>query len=129
VTRYLILVTKAVIPKRFWGSEANFRLICKRKPYLSYAFRYAKPTLEDFQTIIGCRRHESISIHQLIQGFSTSMCDWLMPPGSGAGQHRVTVSDALKRKELLEDFLHWFFESFILSVLKVSERLRNCIKK
>lgn len=58
-----------------------------------------------------------------MQGFSIGMCDWLMPPGSGQRQARVSVSDSLKRRELLEDFVYWFFESFILTLLKVCSTL------
>lgn len=32
VFRYAKLVTNAVIPKTFWGSEANYRLVLKSKP-------------------------------------------------------------------------------------------------
>ncbi|KAK0223292.1 hypothetical protein IW262DRAFT_814466 [Armillaria fumosa] len=43
-----------------------------------------------------------------------------MPSGRGEKQTRVSVSDATKRRELLEDFLYWYFDSFVLSLLKVS---------
>ncbi len=43
-----------------------------------------------------------------------------MPPGSGEKQTRISVSDAAKRRELLEDFLYWYFDSFVLPLLKVS---------
>ena len=36
-----------------------------------------------------------------------------------ADRQRHSVSDALKRRELLEDFMYWFYESFILPLLKV----------
>lgn len=41
---------------------------------------------------------------------------------SGAAFHkqtRVSVSDSLKRRELLEEFLFWYFDSFISLLLKV----------
>jgi len=70
---------------------------------------------------ISCRRYESLSLHYLLQGFSTSACDWLIPPGPGAReQARISVSDSLKRRELLEDFLFWYFDSFVLPLLKVN---------
>jgi len=69
---------------------------------------------------IACRRFESLTLHHILQGFSTSACEWLMPPGRAAQhQSRVSVSDALKRRELLEDFLFWYFDSFLLPLLKV----------
>ena len=62
-----------------------------------------------------------MSLHHLIEGFSTTSCDWLIPPGEGVSQQaRISVSDALKRRELLEEFILWFFDSFLLPLLRVS---------
>jgi telomerase reverse transcriptase len=33
---------------------------------------------------------------------------------------RVPVTDALKRREMLEQFIFWYFDSFVLPLLKVS---------
>jgi len=74
----------------------------------------------DIKNFITGRRYEMLSLHDVLQGFSSSDCDWLIPPGPGAKQqHRVCVSDAVKRKELLEEFLFWFFDSFLLPLVKV----------
>ncbi|CAK5268459.1 unnamed protein product [Mycena citricolor] len=116
VYRYVILVSKAVIPKTFWGTEENFKHLCRH-----------------VKRFIACRRYESLSLHGIVQGFSTSACDWLMPPGSGTQQKRVPVTDALKRRQLLEDFLFWYFDSFLLPLLRTtfyvteSSALRNQI--
>ena len=34
-------------------------------------------------------------------------------------QTRVPVTDTLKRREVLEEFLFWYFDSFVLPLLKV----------
>lgn len=75
----------------------------------------------DIKTFISCRRYENMTLHNILQGFSTSACEWLMPPGEAAKkQSRVPVTDALKRRELLEEFVYWYFSSFLLPLLKVS---------
>ncbi|KAF5359331.1 hypothetical protein D9756_003256 [Leucocoprinus leucothites] len=102
VFRYVVVIVKAVIPKSFWGSKKNFKVI-----------------MNHLKSFITGRRFETLSLHDVLQGFSTSDCDWLIPPGSGARQqHRVSVSDALKRRELLDEFLFWFFDSFVLPLIK-----------
>ncbi|KAG5342247.1 hypothetical protein C0989_004091 [Termitomyces sp. Mn162] len=102
VYRYVVLVTKSVIPKAFWGNGSNFKLVMKY--------------VEEF---IQCRRFETLTLHHILHGFSTSACDWLMPPGEPARrQSRVSVSDALKRRELLEEFIFWYFDSFVSCLLK-----------
>jgi telomerase reverse transcriptase len=74
----------------------------------------------DVKIFICSRRYETLTLHRILQGFSISACDWLFPPGGGARkQSRVSVSDALKRRELLEEFLFWYFDSFVLPLLKV----------
>lgn len=76
----------------------------------------------DVKNFITGRRFETLSLHDVLQGFSSSDCDWLIPPGPGTRQqHRVSVSDAMKRKELLEEFIFWFFDSFLLPLIKVVE--------
>lgn len=119
--RYAVLVTKAVIPKAFWGSDTNFKHVLRRERFIPRHLTLAIYTTfnADVKNFITCRRYESLSLHHIVQGFSTSACEWLMPPGSGECQTRVTVSDALKRRELLEDFLFWYFDSFLLPLLKV----------
>lgn len=69
---------------------------------------------------ISCRRYETLTLHRVLQHFSTSACDWLAPATAGGlEQTRVSVSDSLKRRELLEDFLFWYFDSFVVPLLKV----------
>lgn len=128
VYRYVALVTKSVIPNSFWGSKHNLRLI------LRCQLQFSLPRLlkslnsrEDVEQFISCRKHESLSLHHVIQGFRTSDCDWLAPSGNVSQKYRMCVSDAKKRKELLEDFLFWYFDGFVSPLLKVI-RPRNEIQ-
>ena len=66
------------------------------------------------------RRYETFTLHSILQNFRTSDCVWLMPntPGS-LKQGRVSVSDSLKRLELLQEFLFWYFDSFLIPLIRV----------
>ncbi|KAJ3546316.1 hypothetical protein NMY22_g2104 [Coprinellus aureogranulatus] len=104
VFRYAKLVTNAVIPKAFWGNEANYRLV-----------------LKNMKRFVELRRYETLTIHELLQGFSTSACEWLMPSGKKAHlQGRVDVSDTMKRRELLKEFMFWYFDGFLMPLLKTT---------
>ncbi|RXW18136.1 hypothetical protein EST38_g7715 [Candolleomyces aberdarensis] len=104
VFRYVVLVTNTIIPKSFWGSKKNHTLV-----------------MRNVRKFIEARRFESFSIHFLLQGFSTADCEWLMPPGEKAkAQGRVCVSDSLKRRELLEEFMFWYFDGFLMPLLKTT---------
>ena len=129
VFRYAVLVTKAVIPKAFWGSEHNFEVIVLRTCSLFstsvgvIAVRVDRHAhaCTDVKHMILARRYETSTVHNVLQGFRTADCDWLMPHTAGAlKQARVSVTDALKRRELVEDFLFWYFDGFLLPLLKVS---------
>jgi telomerase reverse transcriptase len=115
------LVTKSVIPKAFWGCDKNFRLILHRTKHLLTELWLLKVSAStDVKEFISCRRFETLSLHHILQGFSTSECDWLTPPGTAMrDQSRISVTDALKRRELLEEFIFWYFDSFVSSLLKV----------
>ena len=73
----------------------------------------------DVKTLITARRFETLTVHQLVQNFSTSECEWLAGPHS-TEQKRVSVSDAIKRRELLEEFLFWYFDGFLIPLIRVS---------
>lgn len=104
VLRYVLLITKIVIPMQFWGSKKNFNLVQ----------RYLKE-------FISLRRHETFTLHYTLQGFSTADCDWVMPHGTGMiKQTRVSVTDALKRRELLEEFMFWYFDSFVIPLVNTT---------
>lgn len=72
----------------------------------------------DVKSFITSRRYETTTIHNILQGFSITECDWLAPDRA---QPRVTLTDALKRRELLQEFLFWYFDSFLIPLLRVSE--------
>ncbi|KAG7089455.1 hypothetical protein E1B28_011140 [Marasmius oreades] len=92
-----------VIPKAFWGNKDNFKQICRH-----------------IKTFITARRYDKVSLHHVLQGLSTTACDWLLPPGDGQKQLRVPATDALKRRELMEDFIFWLFDSFIISLIRTT---------
>jgi len=73
------------------------------------------------------RRFETVSLHRVLQGFSTTDCDWLTPSGVPGCHHgRVHVTDSLKRRELLEEFMFWYFDAFVIPLIKVREDLMHC---
>jgi telomerase reverse transcriptase len=120
VYRYVLLITNAVIPKAFWGSKRNLKVVlqCGRS---FDEFLTCSDGAIDVMEFITCRRYETLSLHHVLQRFSTADCDWLILPGPGARrQARVSVSDALKRRELLEEFLFWYLDSFVLPLLRAS---------
>ncbi|GJE88721.1 telomerase reverse transcriptase [Phanerochaete sordida] len=100
VFRFAVIVTKTVIPMAFWGSEYNFKLITKH-----------------IRTFIALRRYETLTLHHLLRRLRTSDCAWLASCVSPR-QTRVAVSDALKRQALLADFVFWFFDGFLLPLLR-----------
>ena len=76
--------------------------------------------VQDIKHIITARRYETLTVHAVLQEFQLSDCEWLMPHTPGAlKQSRVSVTDSLKRRELLEEFFLWYFDSFLIPLLKV----------
>ena len=73
----------------------------------------------DVEQFIKGRRFESITLHLVLQKFSTQECDWLLPENHAARHQRPSVTDAIKRRELVEEFLFWYFDSFIIPLLRV----------
>ncbi|PIL35516.1 hypothetical protein GSI_02244 [Ganoderma sinense ZZ0214-1] len=125
VFRYAVVVTKTVVPKAFWGSDHNFEVVMRRVP--SFSLDVAGIDLADSHAyldvkhMITARRYETSTVHNVLQGFRTTDCDWLMPHTPGARkQSRVSVTDSLKRRELAEEFLFWYFDGFLIPLLKTT---------
>lgn len=45
----------------------------------------------------------------------------MLPGKKAEKQTRVSVTDALARREGLEEFVYWYFECFILQLLRVRQ--------
>ncbi|GAA6017246.1 hypothetical protein JCM11491_001868 [Sporobolomyces phaffii] len=120
VESYVQAVVGDVIPRAFWGSDRNAKLISKQ-----------------ISQFLRMRRFETISLHSLLQGYSTLDCEWLEPSAPvtfenlkntmdlpGKKKTRVDVVtppiEMEKRKELLAEFLYWFFDSFVTEVVRTA---------
>ncbi|GAA5910442.1 telomerase reverse transcriptase [Sporobolomyces salmoneus] len=120
VESYVQAVVRDVIPRSFWGSERNRKLVFKQ-----------------ISQFLRMRRFESISLHSLLQGFSILDCEWLDPSSSlsltshndpNATKRNVEDSQSRvvnpvemeKRKELLAEFLYWLFDSFITDLVRTA---------
>lgn len=73
----------------------------------------------DVKHMVSARRYETLTVHHVLQNLRTSDCEWLMPHKP---QSRVSETDALKRRELLEEFIYWYFDAFLIPLLKVVVR-------
>lgn len=103
VYRFVASIILTVIPRAFWGSQKNLKAI-----------------LSHVVTFISCRRFETPNLHSFVQGFSIADCDWLIRDAPKAQAQRPSVSDSLKRRELLNEFVYWFFEGFVTPLLKTT---------
>ena len=57
-----------------------------------------------------------MSLHNIMQGLSTTSCKW--SASSNATSPHIPVLDSLKRRELLEEFIVWYFGSFVTPLLR-----------
>jgi len=54
-----------------------------------------------------------------MQGLSTTSCKWSASGNaSNTTSPYIPVSDSLKRRELLEEFIVWYFGSFVAPLLR-----------
>jgi telomerase reverse transcriptase len=73
--------------------------------------------LIEIVTFIKARRYETLSLHQLMQGLKVDDCAWL---AAGARGSKISVNEALKRRDLVHELVYWFFDGFLVPLLKVS---------
>lgn len=73
-------------------------------------------------------------MHTLVQKFCIADCDWLQPASASKERNRKQKPNQVeieKRRELLQEFLYWFIDGFVMDLAKVRvflhERTRRLI--
>lgn len=65
-----------------------------------------------------------MSLHHVLQDLKISKCKWLGPECTDDKPKKYTsVTDSLKRREIFEEFVFWYFNSFLLPLLSVGSSL------
>jgi hypothetical protein len=85
--------------------------------YGIYNFSYAAAV----KNFISYRRYETISLHGIMQGLSTTGCKWTAY-GITSTAH-TPASSSIKRRELLEEFIIYYFGSFVTPLLRASSNI------
>jgi len=74
----------------------------------------------DIREYVELRRFESVSLHHVLQDTKISKCKWLEPEHADDKPKKHTnVTESLKRREIFEEFVFWYFNSFLLPLLSV----------
>ncbi|SGZ26907.1 BQ5605_C025g09993 [Microbotryum silenes-dioicae] len=101
---YVTAIVRDTIPRDFWGSKSNENLVLK------HAGEFLR-----------LRRFETMSLHTLLQGLCVADCDWLLPLSATRPRNRFQRAPSVemaKRREVLMEFLYWFFDGFIVDLVR-----------
>ncbi|PAV16223.1 telomerase reverse transcriptase [Pyrrhoderma noxium] len=99
-------VTRAVIPHELWGCHHNKKVI-----------------MHNVKQLISGGRYENLSLHTVMQGIRTSECEWLLPVSLTSGKlklSRHTPAETHKRDELMREFVFWYFDQFLVPLLRTT---------
>ncbi|CAG8439136.1 12769_t:CDS:10 [Funneliformis mosseae] len=107
VAKFVKSVLDFIIPLEFWGGKNNKTVIYKM-----------------VKVIIERRRFEALSMHEVLLGFKIKECQWLVPPG---GENSCNKVEALKRSEILHEFVWWTFECVVIPLLKINFHITHSI--
>lgn len=76
-------------------------------------------TTKGIKKIVLGKRYEAFSIHHMLQGFAADDLVWL-GASPAQPQGRTSQSDHLKRRQLLEELVFWFYDGFLMPLIRVS---------
>ncbi|KAJ4421225.1 Telomerase reverse transcriptase [Gnomoniopsis sp. IMI 355080] len=103
VSAFCQAVLSKIIPHEFWGAgdvrehnRANF--------------------LKKIDCFIKLRRFETISLHEVLQGFKITEIEWLEPP-TLKGQ-KCSQTDFRKRSEIFSEFVYYVFDSLLIPLIR-----------
>lgn len=110
-----------IFPAALWGSEKNVRCVVNGAfqfpcPYPVADCVTAYPGITRYVT---ARRRETLSVNQLLHGFSLTDVTWLQSPNNNS---RPNQTDMRKRRELMATFLRWLFDEYLCILLRVCHR-------
>lgn len=135
VWRYVVLVSDKVFPDGWWGGQKNRDSIYECA-LLIISLSDQLTRQPDVKRFILARRYDTISLHHVLQGLEISAIAWLGPASSTSATKKsvreakgpngdvnkrfhVPTSDMQKRQELLQEFIFWYIDGFVLPLLKV----------
>ncbi|KAM3433002.1 hypothetical protein MY4824_006262 [Beauveria thailandica] len=103
VSAFLQATLSKVIPDGFFGEDDDFR---HNKALLAKKVHH----------FIALRRFETMSLHELSQGFKISNLAWLQLPDRN-GQ-RPSRNETLKQLELFHELLYYIFDSLLIPLVR-----------
>ena len=98
VAFFVRTVLTRLIPLELFGSMHNRREV-----------------LRSVARFVRLRRHERMSLHDVMQGIRTRDCPWLAPRGP-----RATAGDAHRQHALLASFLYWLYDALVIPLLRTT---------
>ena len=72
--------------------------------------------MENLERFVGLRKGETFSLAQMMNGIKVSKCQWLK--SEGCVNKRTPLSESLKQKEILGQFVWWFVRRYLMVILK-----------
>lgn len=82
--------------------------------------------LSAISTFVCARRYENMSMHQVMQGIKLENISWLQ--GKQNSKSRPSITNLQRRREILQAFLLWLFDAFIVDLIRVCIRLRPLVQ-
>ncbi|KAI1315063.1 hypothetical protein EDD11_001356 [Mortierella claussenii] len=99
VTSFVHSVVKKVIPLGMFGTLENRAVI-----------------LRAMTRFIRLRKFETLSLQYVLHGFKMSACQWL--EDTRISNPRTQPTASVKKHEILQEFLYWLFEGFLIPLLR-----------
>ncbi|KAI9884054.1 MAG: hypothetical protein M1823_004168 [Watsoniomyces obsoletus] len=93
-----------IIPNGFWG---NGKTQMENKQLL----------MRKVDHFISQRRFESISLHEILQGFKINGMAWLVPPSQRIYQ-KTSKPESQKRMQLFSEFIYYIFDSLVVPLIR-----------
>ncbi|KAF3916552.1 hypothetical protein ABW20_dc0102400 [Dactylellina cionopaga] len=119
---FLRAVIGNIVPLAFWGNGKA--AIKNREMFFSHLEKFVK-----------LRRYESLSLHEVIQGFKMTDLFWLhQKQPNGNGKAKLDVADMKQCSSLFGEFIYYLFDSLVIPLIRAhfyvtestSDKNRTC---
>jgi telomerase reverse transcriptase len=116
VSAFCRAVVAKVVPKRFWGGDDNKGTIMHYIDQFIHLRKFETLTLHQVTQKLRVRSVQVLA-NSITETLQITSLGWLQLPGQSETT-KLARSDFEKRKEILQEFVYWVFDSFLIPLIR-----------
>lgn len=118
VCRYAVSMVRRLVPHEIVGSLHNQEVISRRECPSKYHTSNQLICRADVRRLVSAKQFEPITLHSLLVDIRINDFYWLSDTSTSTPE-RITPQQDVIRRGLVEQFMFWLFNDYLVPLIKV----------